>query len=191
MLTAFTIWAAVTGTLGAVMAFARIGLDEAVSNLSKWLEKAGIPRIPQWLRERSVDRWVLRYGSLVMAGLLFVGGMVFQSWWSKPAINVQSSPITARSQTDAAPPSPTRDPDGIYQLGRQVGTVELPEVDESKSTISFRRIVGAVNFNPNQDFEYRDYILHIRGISAEAGGDFSGQRIRALWDVRTDIVARR
>jgi hypothetical protein len=173
------------------MAFARTGPDEAVSNLSKWLEKAGIHRIPQWLRERSVDRWVLWYGSWVMAGLLFVGGMVFQNWLSKPVLNVQSSPITARSQIGTIPQSSMRDPDGIYQLGRQVGTVELPEVDESKSTISFHRIIGAVNFNPNQDFEYRDYILHIRGISAETGGDFSGQRTRALWDVRTDIVARR
>jgi hypothetical protein len=91
---------------------------------------------------------------------------------------------------DSISPS-ARDPDGIYQLGKQVGTVEVPEVDESKSTISFHRIVGAVNFNPNQDFEYRDYILHIRGISAETRGDFSGQRTRALWDARTDIVARR
>jgi len=191
MLTALAIWAAVTGTLGAVMAFARTGSDEAVSNLSKWLEKAGIHRIPQWLRERSVDRWVLRYGSSVMVGLLFVGGMVFQSWWMKPVLNVQSPPITARSQTGVIPQSSIRDPDGIYQLGRQVGTVERPEVDESKSTISFHRIVGTVNFNPNQDFQYRDYILHIRGISAETAGDFSGQRTRAIWDARTDIIARR
>ena len=191
MLRVLAIWAAVTGTLGAVMAFARTGPDEAVSNLSKWLEKAGIHRIPQWLRERSVDHWVLRYGSWVMAGLLFCGGMVFQSWLSKPVLPVQSLPITVRSQTDQIQQSSIRDPDGIYQLGRKVGTVESPEVDESKSIISFHRIVGAVNFNLKQDFEYRDYILHIRMIGAETEGDISGQRTRAILDVRTDIVARR
>ena len=62
------------------MAFARTGPDEAVSNLSKWLERGGLHRIPGWLRARVIDKWAIRGAMLAMAVLLFVGGIGFDSW---------------------------------------------------------------------------------------------------------------
>lgn len=81
-----------------------------------------------------------------------------------------------------------RAPDGIYQFGQQVGTVELPQIDEGKSTIFFRRIVGAMNLNSDREFEYRKYVLRIHGELGETTSDLSGQRNRALFAVQCDIV---
>ena len=62
------------------MAFARTGPDDARSNLSQWLERAGIHRLPTWLRKRRIDILTYRYGMVVMAFLLFIGGIGFDSW---------------------------------------------------------------------------------------------------------------
>jgi hypothetical protein len=78
--------------------------------------------------------------------------------------------------------------DGIYQLGKQVGTVELPQIDESKSTVFFQRIVGAMDLNKDREFEYQKYVLRIRGELGETSSDLSGQRSRALFGVLCDIV---
>ena len=56
------LWAVATTLVGLVMFAAQIGPDEARSNLSKWVEKAGIHSIPRWLRSRKADRFVLRWG---------------------------------------------------------------------------------------------------------------------------------
>jgi hypothetical protein len=81
---AIAIWAALIGTAGLLMAFARTGPDEAVSNLSRWVEYIGFHRIPAWLRARNADRWAYRGGMLAMAILLFVGGMGFDGWIRGP-----------------------------------------------------------------------------------------------------------
>jgi hypothetical protein len=78
--------------------------------------------------------------------------------------------------------------DGIYQFGKQVGTVQLPQIDESKSTVFFQRIVGAMDFNSDREFEYQKYVLHIRGELGETTSDLSGRRDRALFAVLCDIV---
>jgi len=78
--------------------------------------------------------------------------------------------------------------DGIYQLGQQVGTVESPQIDGSKSTVFFQRIVGAMNLNNDREFEYRKYVLRIRSELGETTSDLSGQRNRTLFAVRCDIV---
>jgi hypothetical protein len=94
-------------------------------------------------------------------------------------------------KAESLPAPSARDPDGIFQLGQQVGKVELPEVNESASAARFGRIVGAVNFDKSREFEYRNYILRIRTIAAETRGDFSGLRTRMLIGVECDIVNRR
>jgi hypothetical protein len=81
-----------------------------------------------------------------------------------------------------------RDPDGIYQFGQQVGTVELPQIDERKSKVFFQRIEGAMNLNDGREFEYRKYVLRIRGELGETTSDLSGQRNRALFAVQCEIV---
>jgi hypothetical protein len=92
---------------------------------------------------------------------------------------------------DTPSPPDHQDPDGIFQLGKQVGSVELPQVDESRSTVVFQRITGAMNFNSTREFEYRNYTLRVRSFAAETRGDFSGQRSRALVRVECEILAKK
>jgi hypothetical protein len=98
--------------------------------------------------------------------------------------------LSAKRPDSPAPPD-HQDPDGIFQLGKQVGSVELPQVDESRSKVVFQRITGAVNFNSNREFEYRNYTLRVRNIGAETKGDFSGQRSRALVGVECEILDKK
>jgi hypothetical protein len=95
--------------------------------------------------------------------------------------------LSPQSEPQSSAPH-NRDPDGIYQFGQQVGTVELPQIDKSKSTVFFQRIVGAMNLNNDREFEYRKYVLHIRGELGETTSDLSGQRDRTLFAVLCDIV---
>jgi hypothetical protein len=90
-----------------------------------------------------------------------------------------------------APSVPVRDPDGIYQFGVQVGSVQGPQVDESHGTISFGAIVGAVKLNTDRDFEYRDLVLRINGFATETRAGMAGQAVgRALSQVTCEIVGR-
>lgn len=52
-----------------------------------------------------------------------------------------------------------RDPDTIYQLGKAVGIVKLPNVSLSESVIRFGAIDNAQNLNRSEEFEYREYVL--------------------------------
>jgi hypothetical protein len=95
MFAGLAIWAAVTGTVSLLMAFARTPPGEAASNLSKWLEWLGVRHIPSWLRTRAADRWVLRYGALMVAILLFLGGMGLDSWLRSPVAAVIDPRVNA------------------------------------------------------------------------------------------------
>jgi len=88
------IWGAIVGTLGLLMAFARTSPDEAYSNLSQWLGVVRFHRAQQWLRDRAVDRFVLRYGQWLMVLLLFLGGMIFQAWLSQKSNQEQWAALT-------------------------------------------------------------------------------------------------
>ena len=72
--------------------------------------------------------------------------------------NFPPAPIPAPAPT----PAPTRDPDGIYQFDRQVGSVTLADPNPSAGYIQFGMISAGGDFNPKQEFEYRDYILNTR-----------------------------
>ena len=73
-----------------------------------------------------------------------------------------------------------RDPDGIYQFGSQVGTAQGARVDESRGTVSFETITGAMQFNTGTTFEYRDFILRAKNTHIETRGSISNQTGRSL-----------
>jgi hypothetical protein len=81
MVTFFTIWGAITGTVGLVMSFARTGPEEARSKLSEWAQTFGFKKVAAWLAAHAVDPKVLKYGKWAMAVLLFVGGIGVGHWW--------------------------------------------------------------------------------------------------------------
>ena len=84
-----------------------------------------------------------------------------------------------------------RDPDGVFQLGSQVGTVQLPQIDESRGIVAFGSIVGAVKFNIDKDFEYRDYVLHVKSFEKETRASIAGDVKRGLYQVTCEIIERK
>jgi hypothetical protein len=129
MLTFFAIWGCLTGTVGLIMAFARTGPDDAASNLSKWLERAGIHQIPNWLRARQADKLVYRWAMLVMAALLFVGGIGFDSW-----IRGLSIPSVSRASGDFPVLQRRLSDDRKNRLAREFAQLK-PQL--SKASVSF------------------------------------------------------
>jgi hypothetical protein len=98
--------------------------------------------------------------------------------------------LASRPQVPPSAVAPIRDPDGVYQLGEQVGSVQAPQVDESKGVVAFIAIIGAGKLNADRDFEYRDFVLRIKSFGAETRSNISGQVNRALHQVVCEIVGR-
>jgi hypothetical protein len=69
----FAIWAALMSGFAALMAIVRTNPDEIRSNISKYLEWAGIHRIPDWLRSSRADQLVFRWSAIAIGILLFFG----------------------------------------------------------------------------------------------------------------------
>ena len=96
--------------------------------------------------------------------------------------------LRSSSPRSAAPIA--RDPDGIYQLDAQVGSVQSPEVDESKGIATFAAIIAAAKLNIERDFVYRDFVLHIKSFGTASRSNISGQVNRAFGQVVCEIVGR-
>jgi|SRR5580704_10210480 hypothetical protein len=90
---AFAIWGTLTSTVGVLMAIVRTNPEEIRSNISKYLEWAGIHRIPECLRSRSADNLVYKWLAIAMIVLLFVGAAIFiYAFW--PGTALQTPPMT-------------------------------------------------------------------------------------------------
>jgi hypothetical protein len=59
--------------LALLMAVIKTNPDEIRSNISKYLEWAGVHRIPEWLRSRGADQLVFRWAAVSMAFLITIG----------------------------------------------------------------------------------------------------------------------
>jgi hypothetical protein len=80
-----SLWAFVVSIvpfLGLLMALARTGPDEAVSNLSKWAQKAHIHRAPEWLARKNADAFVRTWGTRAIIALVPIGLIAFVIWYN-------------------------------------------------------------------------------------------------------------
>jgi hypothetical protein len=129
MLFYFTIWSAVVGTVGLVMAFARTGPDEARSKLVEWAEFFRLNKLAIFLNKYALDGRVLRYGRWIMIALLFVGGMIFQGWLNSLPTSqvVRSAP---KSDSATKPPEQVRSKQAINELLEESGSI-LNIIDKS------------------------------------------------------------
>jgi hypothetical protein len=102
------------------------------------------------------------------------------------------SKISATSAHSIETPknSPRRDPDAIFQLGTQVGKVTGTEVYRENSTVMFKSIFSRGNFNPNDYFEYRDLVLHIKNMGHSMSGKLLGEKIKQYINVECLIAGR-
>jgi hypothetical protein len=98
--------------------------------------------------------------------------------------------LQAQAANVQAPATASRDPDGIYQLGGRVGTVENAQVDRANGRVMFGAIKGALNLNTSADFEYREYTLRFIGAAATTSmGGLAMTPNRAFMGVTSKIVA--
>jgi hypothetical protein len=77
------LWSVIAGVvpvLALMMAFARTGPDDAVSNLSKWAGKFGLKRLPEWLLSKDADRWTIRWTRRTILILSILGVTLFAYW---------------------------------------------------------------------------------------------------------------
>lgn len=94
--------------------------------------------------------------------------------------------ITQNSETKAR--EAMRDPDGIYQFDQKVATVTAAEVDRGRGLVAFKELISQGDiFNPDKDFQYRDYVLHLAGSDAITGASMSGLKVRRWINARCEI----
>lgn len=145
------------------------------------------------------------FAACLIVGLIIMGGGMWAAFsWAYGNILSQKDATIENQKTridglearvkelgSLKSPAPvTRDPDGIYQFDVKVGTVQAPEVDESRGAASFGAIVGATNFNIEHDFDYRDFVLHLKSFGTASGAVTAGQVNRAFGQVVCEIVGR-
>ncbi|HEY6983873.1 MAG TPA: hypothetical protein VH499_23215 [Reyranella sp.] len=87
------------------------------------------------------------------------------------------------AELEAEPPPPSRDPDGIFQHGVQVGRVILPLADPARSSATFQQIVEAADFDASAEFDYRDWVLSLQGVGGDVRSRIGGTRSRSLSNV--------
>lgn len=71
MLRSFLKWLPGAFAVPIVIGAASIGPDQAVSNISKWIQWIGISDLPSWLTAQSADRWAI-FGALLFSVIYFV-----------------------------------------------------------------------------------------------------------------------
>lgn len=175
----------------------------------KWLEAIGEFAVTNWRVVRDAWGAFLVWCAIAAVALWWVQGKIVEL----QIINLQSEKSTlttrvtvlegqnrdlasqlASAKAPASTPEPLkkteRDPDGIYQFGAQVGSVQFPQVNESSGIVVFAAITGAPKLNANREFEYRNMVLKIREFHRDSQSNLGGRVDRALGDVTCEIVGR-
>jgi len=123
-------------------------------------------------------------------GILEQRGAAIETLRARLEVAERSTAELREKLAAASQPAAGRDPDGVFQFGRQVGAVQQPRIDEAAGMALFAAITGATKLNVQRDIEYRDLVLHIRTVGLENQATIGGQASRALQFVTCDIVDR-
>lgn len=118
----------------------------------------------------------------VALGILVMASNFLQADYRPPLLSVLlaivgiiclgAAGVVYLNRTNALLPStqfPQRDPDTLYQLRAPVGQVERVAIDLAGGIVTFDIIRGAMNFNADEEFEYRNYKLRVIQSEGEAG----------------------
>jgi hypothetical protein len=164
---------------------------------------------------RSGKRWIAAYfilGALLLIGLpetarWFHGGAFAQSSSQAPPVTPPSGVGQQNNYGPGEffnvpgqgnkfylnPPQPTsRDPDGLYQLNQEVGSVGPANIDQANSTVTFQGVRSAGKLDPTREVEYRDFILRCEGLPmAPPANSFSGTVISMSTEAHCKIVGHR
>ncbi len=83
----FALGAGIGTAIGVIMAFARTPPADAKTNLSKWIEFAGIHHIPIWVRSPIVSRVVIGFCTALTGVMVFMMGAFFTDWYNRPILD--------------------------------------------------------------------------------------------------------
>ena len=114
--------------------------------------------------------------------------MEAQQWEDLARIEVLEAEI---ARLKAEPPPASRDPDGIFQHGVQVGRVVLALTDPARGSATFQQIVEAADFDTSAEFDYRDWVLRLQGVGGDMRSQIGGTRSRTLSQVVCRIERQR
>jgi hypothetical protein len=91
----------------------------------------------------------------------------------------------------APPPPPDRGPDAIYQHGDEVGGVVGARRIPSSSIFWFDQINHQGRFDPNAEFEYREWVLLKQSVQAMTNAKMAGAIHAAVIGVEAMILRKR
>lgn len=92
------------------------------------------------------------------------------------------------------PPAPTRNPNGIFQTGKEVAIVGKALLNEREGQIGFETMHAGPLFNHRNEFEYREFVLRLDNFQSSIGIGFgvaSGPVTATLYGVTCTIVGSR
>jgi hypothetical protein len=94
--------------------------------------------------------------------------------------------ITQNSESKAR--EAIRDPDGIYQFDQKVAIVKAAETNRGSGLATFRELISQGDtLNPDKDFQYRQYILHLTGSDFITSAGMSGLTVKRWINARCEI----
>jgi hypothetical protein len=74
--------------------------------------------------------------------------------------------LAAAKQQLAALQSPEREPNAVYQNGRQIGVVDGVEIDAANTSVGFQRMTLDHPLDQATNLEFRDLVIGLRGYAA-------------------------
>ena len=89
------------------------------------------------------------------------------------------------------PAAVPRDPDKVYQSGSAVGNVIGAKENKAGGVVYFQQIATGGLFDQFQDFEYRDYELHIAQEDMVGSTQRAGQTSENFIHVTSKITGKR
>jgi hypothetical protein len=142
--------------------------------------------IPRW--RRRFDEWPHRQRvlfSILLLGVFFAG---FEAWKEEHDARLQAE---KRLTVPSAPAAPAREPDSLYQLGREVGSVGSAEIDLGNSSVLFHGVRSAGKLDASREVEFRDYVLTCAGLPATPPGRSAGSMSLVSTGAKCTILRRR
>jgi hypothetical protein len=140
--------------------------------------------------------WIvdLRYQGVLDQKTSTIEGLKTQVSELQDRIKGLEQQLVSRQETGRSPSAAAsaRDPDGLYQLNEEVGSVGPANIDQGNGVVTFHGVRSAGKLDPTREVEYRNFILRCEGLPmAPRPGTFSGSVSSVSTGAQCKIVGQR